>query len=104
MDVVRIARDLGDVSQLLPENTSLLDAPFNLVDAIGTTLAFLSMEEWPLEDRPPRRIWFNEKAMKVHWERVKAKMRSGGSDDSFDRPIDGPYEENLAASDLISYG
>lgn len=100
MDTVRIARELGGVSQLLPDDCDgLADAPFNLVDAISTALGFLSFEEFPREERPPRRIWFDPEAMESHWQQVKAKWAGKG-----DGPSAGPAQENLAARDLIVYG
>ncbi|GAC1522425.1 MAG: hypothetical protein NVS3B1_07780 [Marmoricola sp.] len=91
------------MSQLLPvECEGLADAPYTVVNAISTALAFLSFEEWPREDRPPKRIWFKPEEMESHWQRVKKQMGSGGAND-IDRPIEGPAEDNLAARDLISY-
>lgn len=99
---MRIARELGGVSQLLPAGCDgLADAPYNLVDAISAALGFLGFEEFPREERPPRNIWFNPEAMESHWQRVKAKW--AGKGDNFDAPF-GSSEENLAARDLISYG
>lgn len=98
LDTVRIARDLGDVSALLPEGVrSLADAPYTLHDAIVAALHFLKYEELPKDEQPPKRIWFDNDAMRdwiAHIERVREAKYKG------EKPS-GPTEENDAASDLL---
>jgi hypothetical protein len=100
LDTVRIARDLGDVSALLPEGVhSLADAPYPLHDSIVGALHFLKFEELPKDEQPPKRIWFNNEAMRA-WvadveRRRKEKYETGGSEPS------GPTDDNDAANDLL---
>lgn len=97
---MRIARDLGDVSVLLPEGMSLGDCPYNLADAILLALRFLKFDELEEEDRPPKRIWFDGDGLKRHWaevrRRMEAKMKGEG-----DKQIEGDASPNDAAKQLI---
>lgn len=98
LDTVRIARDLGDVSALLPEGmSSLADAPYPLHDAISAALHFLKYQELPEDEQPPKRIWFDGAAMKewiAHVERLReAKMKG-------EKPT-GKTESNDLAEDIL---
>jgi hypothetical protein len=99
LDTVRIARDLGDVSALLPEGVrSLADAPYPVHDAIVAALHFLKYEELPKDEQPPKRIWFDGEAMQqwvANVERRRKEKYSGKDEPS------GPTEENDAADDLL---
>ena len=102
MDTIRIARDLGDVSAVLPDGIdSLADAPYNLLTAIGLALIFLSFEEHAPEDRPPKSIWLDKDEMDAHWGSVRRRWREKGSSRDYDEPIEDPVE-NLAAKQLIT--
>lgn len=71
---MRIARDAGDVSRLFPpEIENLADLPYNIHDAIRMGLAFLSYEELPKDEQPPRRIWLDADRMKAWWDEVERK-------------------------------
>jgi hypothetical protein len=71
--IVRIARDCGDVSSLLPAGVrSLYDAPYLFVEAVKVALFFLSFEELAVEERPPKRIWLDNDKMAQWWADVKA--------------------------------
>lgn len=63
-------------------------------------LGFLSFDELPEEDRPPRRIWLEPDLMKAHWAEVKRahKAKYGSKDDE---GIDGPSERNSMMDDLL---
>lgn len=104
---MRIARDLGDVTVLFPQGIRrLYDLPYPLFDAIRYGLMFLSFEELPKDERPPRNIWFDGDEMKkwnVAVERRRKAKFGGGSDegDIGDVPIDGPVSENAAMRDLF---
>lgn len=84
-------------SLLPPDCLGLLDAPYHLADAISLALRFLGFYELPLEDQPPKRIWFDGDAMKAHWDQVERnrKARTEG------RAPEGPTESNAAADDLL---
>lgn len=86
------------MSALLPPDCDgLVDAPYHLADAISLGLRFLRFEELPIEDQPPKRIWFDTDAMKAHWDQVernrKARMRG--------ETPEGPSETNAAAEDML---
>lgn len=84
LNLVRIARDSGDVSSLLPPGVkSLYNAPHLFVEAVRMALFFLSFEEYPKEERPPKKIWLDADKMQAWWEQVEINRRSktdGGGD------------------------
>jgi hypothetical protein len=101
---VRIARDLGSVSSLLPPGCeSLIDAPFVIVRGIRNALLFLGWQEnLKVHEVPPKRIWFDEdkldlwfKDLRKQWE-LEAKGRS-----NTEEGWDGDYKRNEAAQMLI---
>lgn len=86
------------MSALLPEGIDKLhDIPVGMFDAIRMALGFLGFDELPKDERPPRRIWLDNDAMRSHWAYVeqRRKEKYGDGDD------DGEYESNSAAKDLI---
>lgn len=96
---MRIARDLGDVSQLLPDGIGRLrDAPARFHQAIKSALIFLSFDELPEDDIPPRNIWTDGRRMKDWFADVRRrnKEKVGG------REIDDPRTN--AAIDLLIVG
>lgn len=87
------------MSRLFPAGiTHLADLPHTFHDALMFGLQVLSWDELPKEERPPREIWLDHKAMSRHWKLVeqKRKEKYGGGDDD----IDGPVSHN-AAMDLM---
>jgi hypothetical protein len=80
IDTVRLARDLGDVSQLLPDGVrSLRDIPWRLQQAIKTALMYLGFEELPPEDVPPRNIWSDGPLLREHFDRVRTRHEERSS-------------------------
>lgn len=80
VDTVRLARDLGDVSQLLPAGIrSLRDIPWRLQQAIKGALMFLGFEELPPDDVPPRNIWTDGVLLREHFDRVRARHDERGA-------------------------
>lgn len=105
IDTVRLARDLGTVSQLLPEwCRNIQDAPWVLFDAIRTALMFCKFEELPEKEVPPKRIWLDGDKLNDWFRMVKRRreeeMRGdgGSSDSSYE---DGGMETNPAAAQLM---
>jgi hypothetical protein len=75
--LVRIARDAGDVSSLLPPGVkSLYDAPHMFVVAVKQALQFISFEELPTEERPPKWIWLDNERMTRWWDEVKLNRQN----------------------------
>jgi hypothetical protein len=92
---------MGTAQLLFPPGiTDLRELPAGYFDAIGMALGFLSFEELPEEDRPPRRIWLNNEALKEHFAAVKAR-RKAEADPNAPDPIEDPVD-NPAARDLIA--
>lgn len=63
-------------------------------------LTFLSFEELPEDEQPPKSIWLNGEKMREHFERVKKHRNEkygGGGNSSIEDPVD-----NDAAKNLIS--
>lgn len=74
---VRIARDCGDISSLFPAGvTRLWDLPFTIHQAIHMALYFLSFDELPLKERPPKKIWLDGDKMKLWFDEVKANRET----------------------------
>lgn len=89
------------MSELLPDGISeLADCPHPFFAAIKRALLFLSFEELPKDEQPPRRIWLDDERLVAHFERVQrdrdAKWNTDGP-----RAIDDPVQ-NDAARSLIS--
>jgi hypothetical protein len=90
LSIVRLARDIGDISSLFPPGiTRLIDLPYTIHNAILAALGFLSFEELPEKERPPKKIWLNSKKMKAWWADVKrlreAEAKGQGDQSSMDR-------------------
>lgn len=85
---MRIARDLGDVSLILPAGCRRLsDAPHTFTNALKAGLRFLSFEEMMPDDVPPRNIWLDPKALGEHFKELKIKHRSGSREDEIEDPV-----------------
>ncbi len=87
---VRVARDAGDVSSLFPPGIErLIDLPFTIQNAILAALGFLSFDELPEEERPPKSIWLDGEKMKAWWAEIKrlrkAKMEGHGDQASMSK-------------------
>lgn len=95
---MRIARDFGTVSELFPPGVeNVRDLPARLFEGIRMAMVFLSFEELPPEERPPRKIWLNDEKLSAWFTRVEAdRERERGGDNTVDDPVDNP-----AARDLI---
>lgn len=63
------------MSQLLPNGLTLFNAPYTFLEAIKTTLVFLSWQE-NLERKyqPPKRIWLDGKKLDEWFKKVE-KLR-----------------------------
>jgi hypothetical protein len=78
LNIVRIARDCGNLSSLFPPGiTHLWDLPHTLHTAIRMALYFLKFEEIPYEeDRPPKHIWLDPDKMEDWWRAVKESQEA----------------------------
>jgi hypothetical protein len=89
------------VSSLFPPGIDhLADLPHTFHDALMFALMALSWEELPKEERPPRNIWLDSKALNKHFkavERVRKEKYGGGDPDG----IEGPVSENKALDMLV---
>lgn len=76
-----------------------------LFNALRQALAFLSMDELPLDERPPRSIWLVPKKMKKWWKavEVRRKQKLGLKSDGRmeDEPIEGPVSKNPDTLSLL---
>lgn len=95
---MRIVRDLGDVSLLLPSGIDhIADLPLNMFNALRQALGFLTFEELPKDERPPRRIWLKPDELRAWFsevERRREEKYGSQSDGRIDEPIRGPVERN----------
>ncbi len=90
LSLVRVARDAGDISSLLPPGvTNLVDAPYTIHNAIMAGLQFLSFEELRESERPPKRIWLDGEKMTKWFDEVKrlreAEAKGHGDQSQMDR-------------------
>lgn len=85
------------MSLLLPDGIDhLLDLPYTHFDAIRDALGYLSFEELPRDERPPRAIWRDPKAIRAWFRDVEAERerKFGANKGVYDEPIEGPVSEN----------
>jgi hypothetical protein len=103
LDTVRIARDFGTVSQLLPEPLTLIEAPYNLVGAIRATMVFLSWQEnLPAKEIPPKRIWLDAKKLDAWFKSIEKKREDEMKGQSNDiEGWDGEMKQNEAARSIL---
>lgn len=99
LQTVRIARDCGDISSLFPKGIkSIADLPYTLFNAIHMGLYFLSFEELPKEERPPKRIWLDAERMEAHWETVTQMRRDRAKGEDISDLPKNEYADNLLKS------
>jgi hypothetical protein len=85
------------VSALLPDGVEdVKDVPHLFFDAVRSALVFLSFDELPSEERPPRRIWRDGQKLKEWFDAVAARREREHSAEPIEDPID-----NQAAAGLI---
>jgi hypothetical protein len=90
------------VSQLLPAGFNLVDAPYPFFEAIKTATVFLSWQEnMDKKDVPPKRIWFNGKALDAHFKAVDRRREAEAKGQGNDEGWDGEMKQNDAASMLL---
>lgn len=85
------------MSALLPDGiTHLLDLPSTLFDAIRDALGYLDFDELPRDERPPRAIWRDTRALRKWFKKVEAKREAEmrGDKSIADEEIDGPVSHN----------
>lgn len=101
MDTVRLARDMGTVAELLPDGIeSVTDMPHTLFTAVNHGLRFLSFEELPSEEQPPKRIWLDPEKLTDWFDTVKKRREEQYGGGKSAGPIEDPVE-NAAAKSLI---
>jgi hypothetical protein len=84
---------------LLPEGIDRLDdVPYTYWNALRLALGFLTFNELPKDERPPRSIWMDGDEMRKHWSAVERmrEERYGTGDGG-----GGDVKVNAAARDLI---
>lgn len=88
------------MAELVPPGyDGLRDCPYPLFERIRMALVFLSWEELPREEQPPRRIWLDGPALTSHFKRVERdrerKLRGDGGQPESE------MEVNSLARDMI---
>jgi hypothetical protein len=76
--------------------------PYTLHAEINRALRVLNYEEFPIDERPPKRIWNDGKALNEHFEQVEAarKAKYGVKDE----PDEDDYEYEENAVELVKRG
>lgn len=92
------------MSRLWPEGVDhLAEVPWTWFHAVRLAQVFLSFEELPDDERPPKRIWDDSEALTAHFRWVKQererKYKSGGGGSSSDD--DAEDKQNSLARDLV---
>lgn len=102
MDTVRIARDFGTVSELLPAGMSLLDAPFPIVGAIRMATQFLFWREnLGPKEVPPKSIWLDGKKLEGWFKDVEAKREAEMKGNT--KSEDGVWDGEMKSNDALKY-
>lgn len=85
------------MSQLFPPDIhELADLPHHIFDAIRAAHIYLSFEELPEDERPPKRIWRDGDKMAEFFDGVRRRRNEGSSQHVIDDPV-----QNEAARNLI---
>lgn len=95
---MRLARDFGTVRELFPDGIDdLRELPHNVFENIQHAMFYLSFEELPEEERPPKRIWRDSDRLKEWFAEVKRLRAAAVNPDSAiaDRPIDDPKSNEV---------
>lgn len=80
------------MTALLPEGiTHMADMPHTIHDAISAGLQFVSFDELPKEDQPPRKIWWDPDQMRSWWATVERRHEEKYG--SGDKAAPGTHEE-----------
>lgn len=86
---MRLARDFGTVSELFPDEfRDLRDIPHTLFDLIRHALVFLSFDELPEDEVPPRRIWTDGEKLRDWFSDVRRKRRRELDSEPIEDPVD----------------
>lgn len=102
MDTVRIARDFGNVAELLPDGIDdLRDCPHVLFTAIKSALVVLSFDELAEDERPPKRIWNDGEKLTDWFAEVKRRRKTEFGADKGPGPIEDPVENEAARGLLV---
>ena len=94
------------MSTLLPEGVSLAECPYPLHNAILTALRILSYDEFPSDERPPKRIWLDGEKLSSHWKRVEQERakKYGLPPPESDEPVDDDTPSDRNTVELITRG
>lgn len=97
METIRIARDFGNVSALLPDGIDTIhDLPYVLHGAISLTLRFLQFDELEEKEMPAKSIWLNPEALHDHFAQVKRdRERKYSSKGDIEDPVDNEAVKGL---------
>jgi hypothetical protein len=63
-------------------------------EAIKRALIFLSFEELPRKEQPPRKIWLDDAKLSAHFEQVR-RDREEGEKPGVEGPIEEPVQNDL---------
>lgn len=89
------------MSRLFPPGiTHLADLPHTLHDAISKGLAFVSFDELPSDERPPRKIWLDSERLDEWFKAVEKRRKEKYGGDG-DKDIEDPVENEAARSLIV---
>lgn len=90
------------MSRLWPEGVDhLVEVPWTWAHAVRLAQFFISFDELPDDERPPRRIWDDNEKLHTHFAWVKAERdRKYGGKGTSDGPA-GEVEQNQATRSLV---
>lgn len=64
-------------------------------------MVYISFDELPEDERPPRRMWLDDEGLKAHFDRIRRDRDAKYGADGGAGPIEDPVQ-NQAASLLIA--
>lgn len=88
---------MGTARELFPPGIEdIRDMPYRAFEAIRMGMIFLSWEEMPADERPPKRMWLDDERLKAWFDDVK-RNRERESGSSGAGPIEDPVQNEIAA-------
>jgi hypothetical protein len=86
---------MGTAEMLFPVGvTDITELPYTHFEAIRRAMIFLSFEELPKKDQPPKKIWLDNEKLNGWFERLR-REREDGQKPGIDGPIEDPVENDL---------
>jgi hypothetical protein len=80
--------------------TDIAELPWTHFEAIRRAFIFLSFEELPEKERPPKKMWLDNEELNRWFENIR-REREAGNKPGVEGPIEDPVENPLASQMII---